>query len=213
MITGSADKMAALAVDPNFKHKPEKPIHRLHLGCGARLIAGWLNIDLEKDATAEPDESHKFMAYDLRNGLPFGEASVDRIFSEHFFEHLTRHDAFRLLRECHRVLTPGGVIRVSVPDLRTLIAKYLEDEAGDKGALCFAQPVGWLPATRCQLVNEGMRLWGHLFVYDVQELTLVFREAGFNGIVRASKHGYTTIPEMPTEGRPFLGDIVIEAQR
>lgn len=180
--------------------------HRLHLGSGARLIDGWTNIDLE----GEP--SPYFMAYDLRRGLPFGEGSVDRIFSEHFFEHLHRYDAVKLLADCHRVLIPGGVIRVSVPDLRKLIRQYIADECGEKDALNFAEVVGWRPSTRCQLVNEGMRLWGHMFVYDIEELCLAFREAGFV-FVRPSKHGVTTIPDMPIEGRPFLGDIVVEAQR
>jgi len=212
MIVGSVEKMTALANDPSFKPKPDKPIYRLHLGCGAHLIEGWTNIDLELDASAKPDESHKFMAYDLRNGLPFGDKSVDRIFSEHFLEHLHRHDAVKLLAECRRVLTDDGVIRVSVPDLRTLIEKYLDDEAGDEAALGFADKVGWHPATRCQLVNEGLRMWGHLFVYDLSELLLVFMEAGFTRL-RPSPHGQTTMPDMPTEGRPFLGDIVVEAQR
>lgn len=185
---------------------------RLHLGCGARLIAGWQNVDLELDASAVVDEHHRFMAYDLRNGLPFGEASVDRIFSEHFLEHLHRHDAWRLLRDCHRVLEPGGVIRASVPDLQTLIFKYLAANDGDRGALCFAEKVGWLPSTPCQLVNEGMRLWGHLFVYDAAELALVFKEAGFSRVT-AVHHGRTNVVDMPVETRPFLGDIVVEAVR
>jgi len=180
---------------------------RLHLGCGARVIEGWINIDEKLDPSVSSDLLQHFAALDLRERLPYDTGSVDRIFSEHFLEHLHRHDAVKLLKECRRVMIPGGVIRVSVPDLRTLIDKYLERD------LDFASAVGWAPATPCQLVNEGLRLWGHLFVYDAAELVLVFREAGFDGLVITTTHGITTIPGMPTEGRPFLGDIVVEAQR
>jgi len=48
--------------------------------------------------------------------LEFEDSSFDFIVSEHFFEHLTLPDALALLRECQRILRPGGVIRTSVPD-------------------------------------------------------------------------------------------------
>ena len=48
--------------------------------------------------------------------LDFDDATFDFIVSEHFFEHLTLPDALALLRECQRILRPGGVIRTSVPD-------------------------------------------------------------------------------------------------
>ncbi|VGO18288.1 class I SAM-dependent methyltransferase [Pontiella sulfatireligans] len=53
--------------------------------------------------------------------LPFGDDTVDFIFSEHFFEHLFLDEAVDLFRECHRILKPNGLIRTCVPDadLRT----------------------------------------------------------------------------------------------
>lgn len=52
---------------------------------------------------------------------PFADGSLHFVFSEHFFEHLFFNEALGLMRECHRVLAPNGVMRVSVPDadLRT----------------------------------------------------------------------------------------------
>jgi SAM-dependent methyltransferase len=48
--------------------------------------------------------------------LPFDDASLDFVFSEHFLEHLFLDEAVALLRECHRVLRPRGVVRTCVPD-------------------------------------------------------------------------------------------------
>ena len=48
--------------------------------------------------------------------LDFEDASFDFILSEHFLEHLNLPDALALLRECRRLLRPGGIIRTSVPD-------------------------------------------------------------------------------------------------
>jgi len=59
--------------------------------------------------------------YDTRTGLPFHDDSVTFIYSEHFFEHLFLDEVGGLLKECHRVLAQGGVIRTVLPDadLRT----------------------------------------------------------------------------------------------
>ncbi|WP_088241393.1 class I SAM-dependent methyltransferase [Calothrix rhizosoleniae] len=59
--------------------------------------------------------------YEKGDKLPFDNDSVDFIYSEHFFEHLFFDEALSLLRECHRILKPNGVIRTCVPDadLRT----------------------------------------------------------------------------------------------
>lgn len=181
-------------------------MQRLHLGSGARIIPGWWNADFDPPADATPEMLQFFEAHDLTLGLPFEAATVDRIFSEHTLEHFTRHDAVALLRECHRVMAPGGIIRVSVPSLRRLVDAYVARD------LCFADVVGWRPATPAQLLNEGMRMWGHVFIPDADELLLMFREAGWAYALH-SRHGYTLVPEMPTEGRPNLGDLVIEAMR
>ncbi len=54
-------------------------------------------------------------------------ASVDGSFIEHVLEHIGLDDVFHLLDECRRVLRPGGVRRVSVPDFRKYAESYLGD--------------------------------------------------------------------------------------
>lgn len=63
--------------------------------------------------------------HDLTRGLPYADASVDLIYHSHFLEHLDRDAAVVLLREVRRVLVPGGLQRVVVPDLEPLCRAYL----------------------------------------------------------------------------------------
>jgi predicted SAM-dependent methyltransferase len=172
---------------------------RLHLGSGDHVIEGWANID----AFGLPG----VVAWDLTKTLPIKDGQVDFIFSEHFIEHVSLDQGTKLIRDCFRVLRPGGVLRVSTPDLRAVIDEYL-DMRVDRWA-----NVDWHPSTPCQMVNEALRLWGHLFVYDFAELAAAFEVAGFVSVRRQtwreSEH-----PELcGLELRPFNGEVIIEGTK
>jgi len=173
-------------------------VQKLHLGSGSIRLEGWLNIDI--------DATQADLKLDLRNPLPCADNSVRFVFSEHFIEHITRPEAVRLLRECWRVLVPGGTLRLSTPSLQWIVAKYLERNLAEWGDL-------WRPATPCQLMNEGLRSWGHQFVYDADELRDVLAEAGFATVEwvgwRQSRH-----PELNNlEQRPYHQELIAEATK
>jgi ubiquinone/menaquinone biosynthesis C-methylase UbiE len=65
------------------------------------------------------------VVHDLRKGIPFDAESVDAVYHSHFLEHLDRPNARLFLSEVHRVLKPGGIQRIVVPDLERLCADYL----------------------------------------------------------------------------------------
>ena len=97
----------------------------LNLGCGgSRPSLPWLNIDNLYTLFPDPacpervnmDSEGNYLNHDLRNGIPFKENSVDGIVASHLLEHLDCHEAIQLLKECHRALKAGGVLRVSLPD-------------------------------------------------------------------------------------------------
>lgn len=91
----------------------------LNLGCGSRFHPDWLNLDF---TPAHPS----IMAHDLRRGIPFPDATFDGVYHSHVLEHFPKRQAPTFLRECHRVLKPGGVLRVAVPDLERIAQGYLQ---------------------------------------------------------------------------------------
>jgi SAM-dependent methyltransferase len=69
------------------------------------------------------------VAHDIACGLPFADASIDVVYHSHMLEHLDRPRVPGFLAEVRRVLKPGGVHRIVVPDLEQLARQYLEDLA------------------------------------------------------------------------------------
>ena len=96
----------------------------LNLGCGARFHADWVNADLV------PADPARVVRLDLQKPLPFAAGTFDAVYHSHVLEHLPRSAAPRFLAECRRVLRPGGILRVVVPDLETIARLYLENLAG-----------------------------------------------------------------------------------
>jgi predicted SAM-dependent methyltransferase len=173
---------------------------KLNLGCGPHILAGWTNLDLEQ----RPGVT----LCNLANGLPsmIEENSVGFIFTEHFIEHIPLSAIQQLLRDCHRVLRPGGTIRISTPSLNYLVELYKQGKVDSWAPT-------WHPATPCQMMNEGMREWGHMFLLDGDELKLQLRMAGFEKITWC-QHRKSTIPELANlEVRPYVGDLIMEATK
>lgn len=172
-------------------------MHKLHLGCGPVSLEGWINLDLEGSSAD--------VIHDLNAGLPYPDGSVGHIFAEHVIEHFDYAGALALLRECRRVLAPGGCVRMSTPDMRWLAITYLSGVTTGWGAL-------WQPETPCKLVNEGMRSWGHKFLFDRAQLHKVFLEAGF-GSIEDREWRQSEDPSMrDLESRSYHHDLIVEAR-
>jgi len=94
-------------------------VNYLNLGCGRRRCAGWVNMDV---APQGPDVT----PWNVVEPLPLGDASFDVVYHSHLLEHVPPDDAAEFLQECHRVLRPGGILRVVVPDLEGICRMYLQ---------------------------------------------------------------------------------------
>lgn len=94
-------------------------VARLNLGCGQNYHPDWVNLDMYSS-------SPLVRAHNLLTGIPFGAATFDAVYHSHVLEHFSQSAARRLLEECLRVLKPGGVLRVVVPDLEAVAVGYLE---------------------------------------------------------------------------------------
>ena len=134
---------------------------RLHVGCGTIYKDGWVNVDL---AGTRVD-----LAWNLARPLPFEDASVDAIFHEHLLEHLTYAQGVELHRHCLRVLKPGGVLRIGVPDAGMVLQGYAMAPPGDAGP--------WpTPLARVASLTYDS---GHRSMYDAETLELSCTSAGF----------------------------------
>lgn len=90
----------------------------LNIGCGATYHPAWVNIDVEP-------LTKQITRHDAAMPLPFNDSCFDACYCSHLLEHLTRDEARLLLFEMYRVLKPGGVVRLVVPDLEGIVRAYL----------------------------------------------------------------------------------------
>ncbi len=90
----------------------------LNLGCGSRYHPDWINIDIAPQGPG-------VICNDLSRGIPFPDTSCEVVYHAAVLEHLRRSDAALFMGECYRVLRPGGIVRVGVPDLEKICRLYL----------------------------------------------------------------------------------------
>lgn len=91
----------------------------LNVGCGRRYHESWTNLDLESD---DP----QVIRHDVTKGIPFKENTFETVYHSHILEHLKPDQGIELIGECYRVLQPGGILRMVVPDLERIARLYLE---------------------------------------------------------------------------------------
>ncbi len=92
---------------------------RLNWGCGDHLGAGWINSDVKNGGGVD-------LVADVRRGLPLSDACIDYAVSIHALPELSIPEIEKALAELLRVLKPGGVLRLALPDLRLSVAAYAE---------------------------------------------------------------------------------------
>ena len=98
------------------------PIIRLNIGCGFRpkpKEEGWINIDF--DFSCNPD-----LVWDIRNGLPFKNDSVEEFYLSHVLEHFTPEQFVYVIREIWRTGKRDSVVKIIVPMWNSIGAHDLD---------------------------------------------------------------------------------------
>lgn len=103
--------------------EPTSSIRMINLGCGHRFHPEWVNVDI-----APSDLS--VLRCDLSCSLPFADASFDVVYHSNVLEHIRPGQVRTFIGECYRILKPGGVLRVAVPDLEQICRLYLQKLEG-----------------------------------------------------------------------------------
>lgn len=94
---------------------------KLHLGCGKKYIKGFYHVDLL-------DYPHVDCKTSLDDLFFAEDESVELIYASHVLEHFGRHEYKKVLEEWCRVLKPGGVLRVAVPDFSAVARYHIEQD-------------------------------------------------------------------------------------
>ena len=191
-------------------------LNKLHIGCGGNNLPGWLNTDLW------PHGDQIYL--DATKHFPFPSASFDYVYSEHMIEHIPWQSALHMLRECCRVLKPGGVIRIATPNIHFL-ARLLQDDHSELDQKYLEHNtralVPWAPYPGgVFVVNHYMRAWGHQFIFDVHSLTRTLELAGFKDMTECRLNessnkelsGLAAVSRMP-DGFLVLETIVVEGRK
>ena len=165
---------------------------KLQIGTSNNVLEGWLNTDIEP--------RHQTVTYlDTTRRLPFDDGAFDYILAEHMIEHIEHSAAEFMLRECFRVLKPGGRLRVATPDLGVLLALRSPEKTLDQERYIDWCSQRFAPnAKECRevfVINNAVRAWGHCFLYDAETLLSALRASGFHD-VKFYKPGISDDPNL-----------------
>jgi predicted SAM-dependent methyltransferase len=154
-------------------------------------LPGFVNIDANPRRKVD-------LWLDVRCGLPFQAGSVDSIYTTHMLEHLYSDELEHLLKECRRVLKPGGGMRIIVPNLASAIRAFQENS------------VGWFGSYPHNFSSLGGRFANFIFcagqhrtAFDLTYFDEILRGAGFAKVVLSAEGQSLIYGEQAPAYEPF----------
>ncbi len=158
-------------------------LYKLNIGSYKNMFYyGWVNIDIIDLRQFADTQAYRFRQIDISKGIPCEDNIVDIIFHSHLLEHFTRVEGKQFLTECCRVLKPGGIIRISVPDTAKITRKYLNGEIKEYRYV----NVGVERAHDDAEALHELLYANHKTLYDEDALIKLLEETGFKNIQIAS---------------------------
>jgi predicted SAM-dependent methyltransferase len=154
----------------------------LNLGCGQAYVPGMVNADFFPRLSRIGRPARLEWYLDLRYPLNCPEGVFSGVFCEHTLEHLTPDHGQNLLRELFRIMQPGALIRLTVPDLEKYVQFYLHGSDGMTPHPRFAEKFGSGVRAMRALTQD----FGHVSVWDYAELASVLVLSGFTSVRQAA---------------------------
>jgi SAM-dependent methyltransferase len=128
------------------------------------------------------DGTSYFTQLDISKALPFGDGCVDWVYAEHLIEHVPPPVGIGWLTEVRRILAPGGLLRITTPDLGRYARAYVTGDgffAKHRRRLRTMRVGPPMPERPAFMFNQIFYLYGHRWLYDLAELGYVLARAGF----------------------------------
>ena len=173
-------------------------------GCGWSCPDGWLNFDVSPSLRLErlpvvgpliKVNGRRFPEQvqlgDIVSGLPVRDGTVRGVYASHVLEHLCHDDFWIALRNTYKLLAPGGIFRLVVPDLESRARFYCNQLDGGNAnsnseflRLTYLglphRPRSLLDRLRASLGNSA-----HLWMWDYKSIACALQKTGFCDIRRA----------------------------
>jgi predicted SAM-dependent methyltransferase len=155
----------------------------LNIGSSNTILKDWFNVDY-----FAVYQNQFFMDATVR--FPMPDDSLDYIRSEHMIEHVPYLSAMDMLRECRRVLRPGGIVRVATPDLDKLARLYDSPRSSEQQRYVDSVLGTWRRDYASSevgvAINNIFLFENHYFIFDEGTLGEALAKAGFVDVVVSS---------------------------
>lgn len=190
--------------------------YRINIGCGKTPTEGWINFDnspsimlanspfiyffakifrflnKEQIENINWNKKNKILFADAKKKIPLHNDSAECIYTSHMMEHLSKEESVSFLNEAFRVLEPGGILRIAVPDLKLAVNFYVQTQDADtfmEKILLAPPPINTIKE-KISLFFTGYRQ--HQWMYDEKSLSKLIKKVGFKQIF-ICKAGETNI--------------------
>lgn len=142
---------------------------KLHLGCWKRNIPGFVHVDL-------CDLPHIDYQHEVFPLPMFADGEAELIYASHVLEYYDRDEAVEVLKEWRRVLSPGGILRLAVPDFPALVKVY--EKTGDLHKI-LGPLYGKMTVS---MEREQKKIIYHKTAYDFISMRTLLESCGFGNV-------------------------------
>jgi predicted SAM-dependent methyltransferase len=182
-ISAPVREIIAICKRPFFRYVASKKFNKIkrkhsgtvniEIGAGNRKgDNGWITLDISRYCD---------ICWDLRWELPFPNNSVTMIYSSHVLEHFYFKDLIKIMKECYRILIPGGEISICVPNAKIYIDGYIENHFENEDYFQYKPAV--IGLSKIDIINYIAYMNGHhRHMFDIDELIELLKISGFLNI-------------------------------
>ncbi len=187
-----------------------------------------LTFDLKKDTpfevpifygTVKKLGNAYLLHFDLTHELPLQAQTIRYVYASHFIEHLRFQEGLTFLQRCYRIMTSGGIIRLTFPNLELWVKNYYENDL--EFFQMYYKTFGYLHSgaelkTRGEILMHHFYNTGHKWGYDIESIQDILERAGFTHITSKAPCE-SSIPdienlELRTYGR-LMESLYVEAEK